>query len=88
MTEPDRSNGTATIPRAAAMDRLGASVYELPPGWTVFPYHYESSEERWLAVSGAARPCGPPTRTTTCVGDRSGDRILRREPNLEYSDGE
>lgn len=29
--------------------RLGASLYELPPGTTLCPYHYESEEE-WLLV--------------------------------------
>jgi uncharacterized cupin superfamily protein len=36
-------------------DRLGAqdtgtSVYELPPGQAVCPYHYEYGEEEWLLV--------------------------------------
>jgi uncharacterized cupin superfamily protein len=29
--------------------RLGATVYELPPGQSLCPYHYESEEE-WLMV--------------------------------------
>jgi uncharacterized cupin superfamily protein len=29
--------------------RMGATVYELPPGQAVCPYHYESEEE-WLLV--------------------------------------
>jgi uncharacterized cupin superfamily protein len=29
--------------------RMGASVYELPPGQALCPYHYESDEE-WLLV--------------------------------------
>ena len=28
----------------------GASVYELPPGQAVCPYHYEAGEEEWLLV--------------------------------------
>jgi uncharacterized cupin superfamily protein len=28
----------------------GASVYELPPGQAVCPYHYEHGEEEWLLV--------------------------------------
>jgi uncharacterized cupin superfamily protein len=28
----------------------GASVYELPPGQAVCPYHYEYGEEEWLLV--------------------------------------
>lgn len=30
--------------------KLGASVYELPPGQGVCPYHYEYPEEEWLIV--------------------------------------
>ena len=29
---------------------LGASVYELPPGQALCPYHYEYGEEEWLLV--------------------------------------
>jgi uncharacterized cupin superfamily protein len=28
----------------------GATVYELPPGQSICPYHYEYSEEEWLLV--------------------------------------
>ena len=33
----------------------GASVYELPPGQAICPYHYENPEEEWLLVL-AGRP--------------------------------
>lgn len=29
---------------------LGATVYELPPGQAICPYHYEYAEEEWLLV--------------------------------------
>ena len=29
---------------------MGASLYELPPGQSLCPYHYEYPEEEWLAV--------------------------------------
>ena len=29
---------------------LGASIYELPPGQSICPYHYEYPEEEWLIV--------------------------------------
>ena len=29
---------------------LGTSLYELPPGESVCPYHYECGEEEWLLV--------------------------------------
>jgi uncharacterized cupin superfamily protein len=31
-------------------ERLGGSVYELDPGESVCPYHYENTEEEWLLV--------------------------------------
>ena len=30
--------------------QTGASIYELPPGQAVCPYHYEYGEEEWLLV--------------------------------------
>ena len=31
-------------------ERSGTTVYELPPGQAVCPYHYEYGEEEWLLV--------------------------------------
>lgn len=31
-------------------ERTGMSVYELPPGQNLCPYHYEWAEEEWLVV--------------------------------------
>ena len=31
-------------------EQTGASVYELPPGQALCPYHYEYGEEEWLLV--------------------------------------
>lgn len=31
-------------------EQTGASVYDLPPGQAVCPYHYEHGEEEWLLV--------------------------------------
>ena len=30
--------------------KTGISVYELPPGQAIAPYHYENPEEEWLLV--------------------------------------
>jgi uncharacterized cupin superfamily protein len=46
--EPYRSGAHRFGPKIGA-GRLGATVYELPPGQAVCPYHYESEEE-WLLV--------------------------------------
>jgi len=56
--------------------RSGLSVYELPPGQAVSPYHYEEPEEEWLlVVSGAPTLRHPDTRT---VGSRLLPRRSRR----------
>ncbi len=31
-------------------EQTGASVYELPPGQALCPYHYEHGEEEWVLV--------------------------------------
>jgi uncharacterized cupin superfamily protein len=31
-------------------EQSGLSVYELPPGQSICPYHYETGEEEWLLV--------------------------------------
>jgi uncharacterized cupin superfamily protein len=31
-------------------EETGMSVYELPPGQSICPYHYEHAEEEWLVV--------------------------------------
>ncbi len=41
-------------------EETGMSVYELPPGQSVCPYHYEHAEEEWLVVVA-----GSPTLRTT-----------------------
>jgi uncharacterized cupin superfamily protein len=49
--------------------RLGATVYELPPGQSICPYHYEYPDEEWLLVLS-----GKPT-----LRDPDGEHEL--EPN-------
>jgi uncharacterized cupin superfamily protein len=44
-----RRGGLELGPLLGASD-LGATVYELPPGESICPYHYELSEEEWLLV--------------------------------------
>jgi uncharacterized cupin superfamily protein len=46
--EPYRA-GSARFGPAIGARRMGATVYELPPGQALCPYHYESEEE-WLLV--------------------------------------
>jgi uncharacterized cupin superfamily protein len=46
--EPYRAGMNRFGPKIGA-SRIGATVYELPPGQSLCPYHYESEEE-WLLV--------------------------------------
>ena len=47
--------------------KIGATIYELPPGGKSFPYHYEYPDEEWLLVLS-----GEPTLRTP-----DGERRLR-----------
>jgi len=42
--------GMLRLGRLLGAQQLGASVYELPPGQAICPYHYEQPEEEWLLV--------------------------------------
>jgi uncharacterized cupin superfamily protein len=49
-SDPERySAGGNRFGPAIGAGRMGATVYELPPGKALCPYHYESEEE-WLLV--------------------------------------
>ena len=64
--EPDgfRSGYLKTGPILGAKT-LGATVYEIPPGQAICPYHYEYAEEEWLIVLE-----GNPTLRTPEARDR------------------
>ncbi len=42
--------GMARLGGDLGAEHTGASLYELPPGQAVCPYHYEYGEEEWLLV--------------------------------------
>jgi uncharacterized cupin superfamily protein len=42
--------GMARLGKHLGAAESGATVYELPPGQSVCPYHYECGEEEWLIV--------------------------------------
>jgi uncharacterized cupin superfamily protein len=44
--------GMARFGPSIGGSQLGASVYELPAGQSICPYHYEYPEEEWLIVLG------------------------------------
>jgi uncharacterized cupin superfamily protein len=42
--------GMARLGKLLGAQETGITVYELPPGQAVCPYHYECGEEEWLLV--------------------------------------
>jgi uncharacterized cupin superfamily protein len=47
--------GMVRVGKVVGAKLTGASVYELPPGQTLCPYHYEYGEEEWaLVLDGTA----------------------------------
>ena len=60
-------NSYARVGPQVGAEQLGLSVYELPPGQSICPYHYENAEEEWLIVL-----TGRPTLRTP-----DGERQLR-----------
>jgi uncharacterized cupin superfamily protein len=57
---------------------LGLSIYELPPGNSICPYHYETGEEEWLIAL-----VGAPTLRTP-----DGERTLRPWDTVFFPAGE
>lgn len=49
LPEGFRRNSTR-VGAALGASRTGLSVYELPPGQAIGPYHYEEPDEEWLLV--------------------------------------
>jgi len=43
-------SGAFRLRQQMGAEDTGATVYELPPGQAVCPYHYEYGEEEWLLV--------------------------------------
>jgi uncharacterized cupin superfamily protein len=50
-TDPEGfRSGIARIGKLLGAKESGISVYEIPPGQSICPYHYEVGEEEWLLV--------------------------------------
>jgi uncharacterized cupin superfamily protein len=47
---PGFGAGMARLGELLGAKETGISVYELPPGQAICPYHYECGEEEWLLV--------------------------------------
>lgn len=43
-------SGHLPLRKLLGAERTGASVYELPPGQSICPYHFEVGEEEWLLM--------------------------------------
>ena len=67
----------ARVGEAIGARKLGASIYELPPGGKSFPYHYEYPDEEWLIVL-----TGEPTLRTP-----EGERRLRAGDTVCFVEG-
>jgi uncharacterized cupin superfamily protein len=53
--DPDGYNASyARVGPLIGAEKLGVSVYELPPGESICPYHFEVTEEEWLLVLAGA----------------------------------
>jgi uncharacterized cupin superfamily protein len=67
----------ARVGKAIGASKLGATIYELPPGGRSFPYHYEYPEEEWVIVLA-----GEPTLRTP-----EGERRLRPGDAVCFPEG-
>jgi uncharacterized cupin superfamily protein len=47
---PGHPGRAARVGSKLAAERLGMSVYEIPPGEAIGPYHFEWTDEEWLIV--------------------------------------
>jgi uncharacterized cupin superfamily protein len=75
---PGYGTGYVRVGPLVGAEQLGLSVYELPPGQSICPYHYEIGFEEWLVVL-----VGRPTLRTP-----EGERELRPWDVAFFPDGE
>jgi uncharacterized cupin superfamily protein len=77
--DPDGYNTSyARVGPVLGAEKLGLSVYQLPPGQSICPYHYETGEEEWLIVL-----VGEPTLRTP-----DGEQALRPWDTVFFPAGE
>jgi uncharacterized cupin superfamily protein len=68
--------GIARVGKLLGATRTGMSVYELPPGEAIGPYHYEDPEEEWvLVVEGRPTPRRPGREEGSSPGTSSSSRL-------------
>jgi uncharacterized cupin superfamily protein len=64
----ENAEGRIDASAALGSSALAMYVYDLAPGQSSCPYHYEYEEE-WLLVVDVASSCAPPTVSTRSRGD-------------------
>jgi uncharacterized cupin superfamily protein len=62
-------SGAARVGEAAAGSALAVKVYELPPGQSICPYHYEYEEEWLLVLEGDVEVRTPEGQETLARGE-------------------
>ena len=71
--DPDKpsqyASGAHRVGPKVGGSRMGATVYELPPGTAGCPYHYESEEEWLLVLAGEVTVRHPEGETVMRAGD-------------------
>jgi uncharacterized cupin superfamily protein len=67
---PGDRGRAARVGSKLGASRLGMSVYDLPPGEAIGPYHFEWTDEEWLiALAGQVTIRGPKGEHTLAPGD-------------------
>jgi uncharacterized cupin superfamily protein len=73
--------GMARFGRDIGAEQTGTSVYELPPGQAVCPYHYEYGEEEWaLVLEGRPSARGPEASSSSSRSTSSSSPRARPAP--------
>ena len=67
----------ARVGKAIGATRLGLSIYDLPTGQAICPYHFEWTDEEWLIVIA-----GTPTLRTP-----EGERVLEPGDTICFPEG-
>ena len=67
----------ARVGKAIGATRIGMSIYELPTGQAICPYHFEWTDEEWLIVVA-----GTPTLRTP-----AGERVLEPGDTVCFPEG-
>ena len=67
---PGDRGQAARVGSKLGASRLGMSVYDLPPGEAIGPYHFEWTDEEWLiALAGQVAIRGPKGEQTLDPGE-------------------